>query len=91
MKFFVMFLKMAPAIIGLVKQVEDIIPGAGQGKQKLDLVLKTVNTGVAASADVAAAVDGHDINAVVTSLVNGTVSTMKAAGVFVPAPVPATK
>jgi hypothetical protein len=82
MSFFLAFLKLAPAVIALVKQVEEAIPGNGKGRAKLDVVLHTVNTAVAASPDVAAAVSGHDLDGAVTALVNGTVSTLNAAGVF---------
>lgn len=82
MKFFLMFMQMAPSIIGIVKQVEDLVPAKGKGKEKLDLVLNTVNTAAAGSAEVAAAVEGHDLQGAVTSLVNATVATANAAGVF---------
>lgn len=82
MKFFLMFLQMAPSIIAMVKQVEDLIPVAGKGKEKLDLILNTVNAGVAGSADTAAAIQGHDLNAAVTALVNTTVTVANATGVF---------
>ncbi len=74
-----MILQMIPAVIGIVKQVEDAIPGQGKGKQKLDLVLNTVNTAATASPAIVDALKGHDVPTTVTSIVNATVATMNAA------------
>lgn len=82
MKFFLMFMQLAPHIITLVKQTEELIPVPGKGKEKLELVLNTVNAGVQGSAEVASAVAGHDLNAAVTTIVNAAVATAKAAGAF---------
>mgnify|MGYP001613572772 CR=1 FL=1 len=82
MRFFLMFLQLAPHIIDLVKKVEELIPEPGKGKEKLDLVLTTVNTAVAGSTEVAAAVAGHDLEGSVKALVATTVATANATGAF---------
>jgi len=82
MKFFLMFMQLAPTIIDLVKKVEELIPGPGKGQEKLDLVLNTVNTATAGSTEVAAAIAGHDLTGSIKALVATTVATANAAGVF---------
>lgn len=86
MSFFILLMQMIPSIIGIVKQVETAIPGAGHGPQKLDLVLNTVNTAAMASQPVATAIQGHDLNGAITGIVNATVATMNATGAFNKAP-----
>lgn len=82
MKMFFFILQMIPSIIALVRQVETVMPGKGLGPVKLDLVLNTVNAAAQGSSEVAAALEGKDLNAIVTGVVNTTVSTLNAAGVF---------
>lgn len=82
MKFFLMMLQMIPAIIALVRQIETVMPGKGLGPAKLDLVLNTVGAAAQGSSEVAAALEGKDMKAAVTGIVNTTVSTLNAAGVF---------
>ena len=79
---FLAILQMIPSIIGIVKHIETVIPGKGQGSAKLSLVLNTVNAAAQASPDVAKALAGHDLNATVSAIVSTTVATMNAAGLF---------
>ena len=81
-----MFLQMAPALIGMVRQIETVLPGPKQGNAKLALVLNTVQTAAQGSTEVASAIEGRDLNAAVTGVVNATVATLNAAGVFAKTP-----
>lgn len=82
MGFFLVLIKMLPAIIEVIKKVEEVIPEKGKGPMKLDLILNTVNAAANASPEIAASVEGHDLNGALTSMVNATVNTLNAAGVF---------
>lgn len=82
MGFFLVLIKMLPAIIEVIKKVEEVIPDKGKGPMKLDLVLNTVNAAANASPEIAASIEGHDLDGALTSMVNATVSTLNNAGVF---------
>jgi hypothetical protein len=82
MTFFLMLMQMLPGIVGLIKQVETIIPGQGQGPARLNVLLNTVNAAAASAPEVAAAIGNHDLNAAVATIANATVNTLNAAGVF---------
>lgn len=86
MNFFKLLMQLIPVIVQLVQQVETALPGKGQGAQKLNLVLNTVNAAAQAAPEVASAIQGHDLNAAVTGIVNATVSTLNAAGALSPKP-----
>jgi len=77
-----MILQMLPTIIDLVRQVETLIPGPKQEAKKLNFVLTTVNAAAAAAPEAQAALAGHDLSALVTSVVNPTVSALNDVGVF---------
>ena len=79
---FLTIVQMIPAIIGLVKQVETAIPGSGQGKHKLDVVLNTVNTAATAVPEIQQQFKEGELNGIVTSITNATVATLNTAGVF---------
>lgn len=82
MKNFLLALRMIGPIISLVQQVEAEIPGKGQGKAKLDLILNTVSAAAATTADVADAVDQKDAAAIATGIVNATVLALNTAGII---------
>lgn len=84
MGFFLMLLQMIPAIIGIVKQVENVIPGKGKGSAKLDMVLKTVDVAAKSSPQIITSVGNHDLKGAVTGIVNTVVETMNATGAFIP-------
>jgi hypothetical protein len=83
MGFFLLLAQLAPAIIELVKAIEKAIPGKGHGPAKLDLVLKTIDTATAATPETAKVIAGHNLKTAVVSIVNATVETLNATGVFV--------
>lgn len=81
MDFLMMFLKMAPMIIAIIKEIDAVIPGSGNGPAKLDLLQSTVNTAVQSSPSAAAAaVQGHDLNGAVSNLASITVKALKQTG-----------
>lgn len=80
-KFFAI-LKLAPAIIGMVHGVETALPGKGLGAHKLNLILDTVSAAAAAAPEIHDAISLGDLQAVTTTITNGTVATLNAAGVF---------
>jgi len=82
MGFFLLLAQLTPAIIDLIKAIEKAIPGKGHGPAKLDLVLKTVDTAVAAAPETAQVVAGHNLKSAVTAIVNATVETLNGTGVF---------
>ncbi len=82
MSFFLALLKMIPAIIEIIKKIEEAIPESGKGPAKLDLVLKTVDAAAKAAPEIAATVQGRDLNGAITSIVSAVVGTFNAAGVF---------
>lgn len=95
MQKFLMLLQMIPAIIAIVKQVEQAIPGQGRGKEKLDVVLNTVNAAAAASPQVVSSIENKDMAGAVTGITNAVVATLNAAGALKQpaetAPVPPTE
>ena len=79
-----MLMQILLSIVSLVKQAETTI-GPGHGPAKLNLVLNTVNAAAAAAPAVARAIEGHDLNGAVTSIVNATVNVLNSAGVLMKA------
>lgn len=75
-------MQMLPGILALIQQVENMIPGTGNGKKKLDVVLSTVNAAAQSVPEVATALQNHDLNATVTAVATASVTSLKAAGVF---------
>jgi hypothetical protein len=68
-----MILKLLPALMEAVKATEAFVPGAGQGKAKLDFVLGTVS-------DIYA--DAAAVMPQVTNTINRIVSLANAVGLF---------
>lgn len=80
-KFFII-LKLVPAVVHMVREIEAAIPGPNMGKHKLDIVLNGVETAAAAEPEIEKAISAADLQSAVTSIAGGTVATLKAAGVF---------
>jgi hypothetical protein len=80
MQLFLMIVQLIPAIIKLVKQIEEEIPVPKQGAAKLNFVLDSVNSIVAESPDMVDQAVG--IQKAVGGIVGAAVTMFKATGVF---------
>lgn len=87
MQFFIMLMSLIPSIIKIVREIEAAIPQKGQGAEKLDFILTSVNTAAEGSAEVAKVIEGHDLIGRVTKIVNGFVVKMNKTGAFKKEPV----
>ena len=82
MNTFLIVLKLAPLILGIVRSVEDAIPLPGQGKQKLDLVLDILKTAYEGSSSLAAEFSWEKLVAIVVPMVGKIVDLHNTLGLF---------
>lgn len=84
MKSLLAILALIPELIRLVKSIEKEIPVSGAGKQKLDLVLSSVQTIYESSADLSKSIPWEDLERIVTAIVGKVVALLNQLGLFAP-------
>lgn len=91
MKTLISYLQLLPTILAAVKSLEEAIPLPMSGKQKLDLLIATVQTAYAAEQTIQKEVPWTQVESVVKSVAGVVVNALNVMGLFrhsTPAPTP---
>lgn len=75
-------LKFFPLILASIKAAEEVVPGKGEGKAKLDFVLGIADAAYTAEQTIVEGIKRDEFQAAVTSVVGHTVLRLNSTGQF---------